>query len=165
LIGYLFAFFFFWSTDPLELYLTPPVSGSGFLIHRLSTILLEAAINNTLIIVVQNSVILRHAKANADLENARLSAANLESANLLLKQQIHPHFLFNALSMLKSLYKTDLKAGEEYLSHLVDSPSGKGLINLMERYKILSSEDVIIRQDAGSFSVSIKVLSNENNDH
>lgn len=259
-VGYLFAFVFFLSSDPLDLYLSMPNPGPWVFGQRLPSILLQAFIHNTITIIVQNFVILRHEKANADLENSRLSAANQESANLLLKQQIHPHFLFNALSMLKSLYKTDVKAGEAYLSHLVnflraslaepqsrvsslqdeiglchdylemqkirfedalicridipesvrlqgsvppfsvqslienaikhnevteaspldirvfyedgrihvennlqvrayvDSHSGKGLINLMERYKILASEEVIIRQDTKIFSVSIKVL-------
>lgn len=47
----------------------------------------------------------------------------------------------------------------------VNEPSGKGLINLIERYRILSAEEVIIRQDNDTFSVSIKVLSNEVGDH
>lgn len=266
-IGYLFVFIFFFSTDPFELYLSLPYKSSWVFGQRLSPFLLEGFLNNTLVIIVQNFVMLRHAKANADLENAQLRAANLESANLLLKQQIHPHFLFNALSMLKSLYKTDIHAGEAYLSHLVnflraslsepqsrvsslrdeirlchdylemqrirfenalictidipdpvlsqgsvpsfsvqslienaikhnevtegspliikvfykdgrinvennlqertqaDTPSGKGLINLMERYKLLSSEEVIICRDSKTFSVSIKVLHHENSDH
>jgi sensor histidine kinase YesM len=266
-IGFLFSFAFFYFTEPLGLYLSLPKNGPWVPSRRLTSLLFQAGFNNFLVIIVQNIVILRHEKINADLENARLKAANLESANLLLKQQIHPHFLFNALSMLKSLYKTDVRAGEEYLLHLVDflrasladpqsrtsllrdeiklcndylemqkirfedalictidipepilsggavppfsvqslienaikhnevtesspllidifykegrifienniqvrnqidTPSGKGLINLLERYKILSDEEVIIRQDNKVFSVSIKVLTNEAGDH
>lgn len=266
-IGYAFAFLFFLSTDPLEEYLTLARTDTWVLWQRLSPMSLQAFINNTIVIVVQNFIILRHEKATADRENSELRIANIESANLLLKQQIHPHFLFNALSMLKSLYKTDVEAGEAYLSHLVnflraslaepqaktvsvrdeiklchdylemqkirfenalictidipeqvlqhgsvpsfslqslienaikhnevtessplviailyrngyirvknnlqartyvDTPSGKGLINLIERYKILSSDEVIISQDTKTFSVSIKVLGNETSDH
>jgi len=266
-LGYLFALIFFFITDPIEFYLTLPSNDSWTVTARFPSFLLLGAWNNTLVIFFQNLVILRYEKANTDLENSRLRAANLESANLLLKQQIHPHFLFNALSMLKSLYKADVHAGEEYLSRLVnflraslaepqsrvsrlqdeirlcndylemqkirfenalvctidipqpvllegyvppfsiqslienaikhnevtessplvidvfykddrifvennmqvrtqmDSPSGKGLINLIERYKILSREEVIIRQENKIFSVSIKVLSNEAGDH
>lgn len=265
--GYLFAIIFFFCTSPLEVYLSLPVGDPWKLAEHLPSILLQAFLNNTLIIITHNIVILRHEKTNTDLENSMLKAANLESANLLLKQQIQPHFLFNTLSMLKSLYKTDVQAGEAYLSHLVnflraslsepqsrisrlvdeirlcndylemqkirfedalvctidipeqvmlqgsvplfsiqslienaikhnevteisplrikifykdgriitennlqvkshiDEPSGKGLINLIERYRILSAEEVIIRQDNDTFSVSIKVLSNEDSDH
>lgn len=264
--GYVLAFVLFFCTDPLELYALPNI-GPWTLEGRLSSILLQGMINNSLIIIMQNFIILQHEKAGTDLENSRLRAASLESANLLLKQQIHPHFLFNALSMLKSLYKTDVHAGEAYLSHLVsflrasladrqsgvssltdeiklckdylvmqqirfdkalactidipedvqlrgavpsfsiqplienaikhneataasplkilvyyrdghitvennlqprthiDAPSGKGLINLVERYRILSGEEVFIRQDNNTFSVSIKVLNNEDRNH
>ena len=266
-VGYLLAFVFFFCTFPLEYSLSPSHVESGDVLKNLPSIFYQVLMNNTIVIIVHSLVIFRHEKTNAELENARLRTANLESTNLLLKQQIHPHFLFNALSMLKSLYKADVRAGEEYLSHLVnflrasltepqsrvsrlideirlcndylemqkirfenalicsidipeailrkgsvpsfsiqslienaikhnevtessplnikvfyengcitvennlqvrshiDSPSGKGLINLIERYKILSGEEVIIRQDAVSFSVIIKVLFNENSDH
>jgi len=266
-VGYLLAYAFFFCTAPLESYLSPTKGISQTLLENLSSILLQGTINNSLVFIVHNLVILRYEKTNAELENARLRTANLESTNLLLKQQIHPHFLFNALSMLKSLYKSDVRAGEAYLSHLVnflraslaepqsrvsrladeirlcndylemqkirfedalicsidipgdvlqhgsvpsfsiqslienaikhnevtefsplnikvfyedfhitvennlqvrshiDSASGKGLINLIERYKILSGDDVIIRQDDHSFSVMIKVLMNENSDY
>jgi two-component system LytT family sensor kinase len=268
LIGYLFAIVFFYCTAPLELYFSPH-QGSDVLtlVEHVEAILLQAAINNSIVIFSYNVAILRHEKETTDLENSRLKAASLESANLLLKQQIHPHFLFNALSMLKSLYKSDLKAGEAYLSHLVNflrasladpqskasrlsdeirlcndylemqkirfedaltcnidipehilsqgfvpsfsiqslienaikhneatesSPlaikvfyrdkriitennlqlrryiearSGKGLINLVERYKLFSGDEVIINQDSATFSVSIKVLSDEISDH
>jgi sensor histidine kinase YesM len=75
---------------------------------------------NTLILVLQNYIIIQDAKASADLENVQLKAANADAANQLLRQQIHPHFLFNALNVLKSLYKINPVAGEEYLVHLSD---------------------------------------------
>jgi two-component system, LytTR family, sensor kinase len=266
ILGYLFAFVFFALTIPLELFIHVSKI-SPTLLERLPALLLQGIWHNSLVIVTHNLVILRFEKENAELENSRLKAANLESVNLLLKQQIHPHFLFNALSMLKSLYKTDVPSGEAYLSHLVnflraslsepqsrvtrlsdemklcndylemqrirfedamtcdidmpdeilaggfvpsfslqsllenaikhneateasplvirvyykegrivtennlqirkhiDTPSGKGLINLIERYRILSGDEVIISQDLHTFSVSIKVLSNEGSDH
>lgn len=265
--GYLVVFIFVLCTTPLEQYLSIPAGNARPLLENLPSILYQGIMNNTLVIIVQNLVILRHEKTNTDLENSRLKAASLESANLLLRQQIHPHFLFNALSALKSLYKTDVHAGEAYLSHLVnflrasltnpqarvsplleeirlcndylemqkirfenalictidlpeqviskgfvpsfsiqslmenaikhnevtessplcirvfydngrivtennlqtrthvDTPSGRGLMNLVERYKLLSTEEVIIRQDKETFSVSIKVLSDETDHH
>ncbi|MBW8682965.1 sensor histidine kinase [Chitinophaga rhizophila] len=266
ILGYLFAVVTFVITLPLEglinvSFITVPVW------EKLPGILVQGIWVNSLVVVTHNLVILRFEKEHAELENSRLKAANLESANLLLKQQIHPHFLFNALSMLKSLYKTDVHAGEVYLSHLVnflraslaepqsrvarlvdeirlcedyiemqqirfedamscyidipgevlssgyvpsfsvqslienaikhneatdmsplvievyykdgriwvennlqvrkyiEVPSGKGLINLIERYRILSGDEVIISQDEHKFTVSIKVLSHEGSDH
>ena len=215
---------------------------------------------NAIIVFGYNFILLQHEKSKADLENSQLKTANMEAANLLLKQQVQPHFLFNALSILKTLYKKDIHAGEAYLVHLanflrasvsysntnvtrlsdeinfcktylemqrlrfgdalncsVDIPesillngfvpsfsiqpllenaikhndvtdesplsikiylegehivvknnlqvkengevsSGKGLTNLMERYRILSGDEVIIKSDDKTFSVSIKIL-------
>lgn len=79
-----------------------------------------AAILTTIILYLHDFIILRHTKTQTDLENARLQTKNAEAENLILKQQIHPHFLFNALSTLKSLYKKDLVLGEKYLIQLAD---------------------------------------------
>lgn len=75
---------------------------------------------NALFIVMQKYIILQNDKANTDLEISRLKTVNAEAANQLLRQQIHPHFLFNALNTLKSLYKREPKTAEEYLVHLSD---------------------------------------------
>lgn len=75
---------------------------------------------NAMVIALQWFVILQDAKINSDIENSRLKAANADAMNKLLRQQVHPHFLFNALNILKSLYKVDMKAGERYLIHLSD---------------------------------------------
>ncbi|MDP4275741.1 MAG: histidine kinase [Bacteroidota bacterium] len=75
---------------------------------------------NALFIILQNYIILQNDKANTDLEISRLKTVNAEAANQLLRQQIHPHFLFNALNTLKSLYKREPQTAEEYLVHLSD---------------------------------------------
>lgn len=89
------------------------------LIDVISLIVISIFVN-TLIVTFQNYIVLQEAKVNSDMENSQLKAANAEAANLLLRQQIHPHFLFNALNILKSLYKIDPKAAEEYLVRLSD---------------------------------------------
>ncbi|MDR3714199.1 MAG: histidine kinase [Puia sp.] len=223
-------------------------------------LVVKTIVINTLNILTQDFILLQDKKNRTELENSQLKTANMEAVNLLLKQQIHPHFLFNALSTLKTLYKTDADAGESYLIHLadflraavsgeknklarlsdeiklcedylgmqrirfgralecvinipdtvlthgfvppfsiqpllenaikhneitdesplviriycengyiviannlqlkryVDLPSGEGLSSLTERYRILSGDEVIIRDEEGIFSVRIKVL-------
>jgi LytS/YehU family sensor histidine kinase len=222
---------------------------------------------NTLMLVSQNFVILQTEKARADIEISYLKIAHAEAANLLLKQQIHPHFLFNALNMLKSLYRKDIEAGDTYIVHLAnflrasifrqaskisrldeelallqdylqmqqirfgsalactisvptqslkqyylptfslqpllenaikhnelteemplqiaiyqhndrivvrnnlqkktvrESSTQNGLANLAERYRLLSEDQIIINEDPHFFSISIKLLTNENSDH
>jgi two-component system, LytTR family, sensor kinase len=49
---------------------------------------------------------------------------------------------------------------------LVQEPtSGMGLINLGERYKILSGDELLIQSDVSFFSVSIKILSHADRNH
>ena len=51
-------------------------------------------------------------------ENATLQFSNLESEYKLLKAQINPHFLFNALNISKSLIKTQPQNAEKYIVQL-----------------------------------------------
>lgn len=83
-------------------------------------VVIIGALTNTLSLIIQNYVILQHTKVSAEMENSQLRVANAEAANLLLRQQIHPHFLFNSLNVLKSLYKKDPETAEEYLVCLSD---------------------------------------------
>lgn len=75
---------------------------------------------NTFIAVIQNLVVLQYRKSQAQIENLLLKSNISEMSNLLLRQQIHPHFLFNALSTVKSLYKKAPLQGEDYLVHLAN---------------------------------------------
>jgi sensor histidine kinase YesM len=220
---------------------------------------------NLIVYMIMNYVILIHNKAKLELENTQLKMKNMEAAYLQLKNQIQPHFLFNALNTLKSLIKKQPAAAEEYLKHLSDllrrtisqdqestvsladeiqlctdyielqktrfgeslkfssdipknikgflpgfaiqqllenaikhnafttenplfidisysngtiiirnnkqkkilseESIGTGLMNLSERYKIISGDDIIINDSDDSFSVTIKILDNENSNH
>lgn len=226
-----------------------------------------SAVINSVILMLHNVILLQYQKTQADLEFSELKAAHAEAANLLLKQQIHPHFLFNALNTVKALYNTDLESGDYYLVHLArflrasvfnhsakasrldhelsilqdylqmqkirfgsalnciivldehslqtahlpsfslqpllenaikhnelteqtplhvfieqrgerivvsnnmrkksikTDSTNSGLANLSERYRLLSGDEVIIEVKENIFSVSIKLLSDENSDH
>ena len=94
--------------------------GSNHIIMAYSLAFLAVWVLNTLILFLHNMVMLQSIRAQGEIENLQLKANLSETANLLLRQQIHPHFLFNALNTIKSLYKTDLQQGEEYLVHLAN---------------------------------------------
>ena len=215
---------------------------------------------NTIIIIIQQSILVRNKKITVELENAQLKAKNSEAFYQQLKQQIQPHFLFNSLNILKTLIKKnpdiaidyvvklseflrasissnsvntvklkdELKLCQDYmemqmmrfgkaLEFKIDIPNhiklsgfvpffsiqillenaikhnsfteelplniivfyevdhitvynnispklssdvttGLGLINLSERYKILSGNDIKINANESSFSVSVKIL-------
>lgn len=222
---------------------------------------------NTVILILLDILLLREKKAKVEIENVRLKQKNSEALYQQLKQQIHPHFLFNSLNTLKALINKSPDIAEDYLITLSDflrmsvsagndnivkiedelklcldylkmqkirygealqfyadipeeiaqtgfvpvfslqmlsenaikhnaltaetplqlkmiynegsitvvnniqpkltteTTTGLGLINLAERYKILSGNEISIHLTAEQFSVSIKVLKNENNNY
>lgn len=65
-------------------------------------------------------VILANITRQSELEVVRLQSANMESTIQLLKQQIQPHFLFNALNTLKSLIRKQPALAEDYVIQLSD---------------------------------------------
>ncbi|WP_184549969.1 sensor histidine kinase [Mucilaginibacter sp. FT3.2] len=75
---------------------------------------------NTMVMILHDSVLLYEHKLHSELELSRLKTANAEATNLLLKQQIQPHFLFNALNTLKALYHKDLPTADTYLVHMAN---------------------------------------------
>ena len=52
------------------------------------------------------------------MENAELKMKSLEAQHEKLKNQLHPHFLFNSLTALKSLIRKDPELAEDYVVKL-----------------------------------------------
>jgi two-component system, LytTR family, sensor kinase len=73
---------------------------------------------NTFIFILTDLIITKENKNKFELENANLKLANLEAEFKLLKDQINPHFLFNALSTAKALIKKQPELAEEYIIRL-----------------------------------------------
>lgn len=69
---------------------------------------------NTIILIICNSVLTSQKHKNAELEIEQLKVNNLEAQKQMLMQQLHPHFLFNTLSVLKSLIKENPDEAENY---------------------------------------------------
>lgn len=73
---------------------------------------------NSVILTIQDLITVREKKEISDLENSQLKLKNAEIINQELKQQIHPHFLFNALNTLKNLIRKEPNQAEDYLIRL-----------------------------------------------
>ncbi|MES2849336.1 MAG: histidine kinase [Bacteroidota bacterium] len=73
---------------------------------------------NLIVIVLTEIMLLKETKLKVDTENEQLKLFNLEARNSQLKQQLHPHFLFNSLSTLRSLINRSPEKAEAYLEKL-----------------------------------------------
>jgi two-component system, LytTR family, sensor kinase len=80
--------------------------------------LIQAESINIITIILLEVVLLQDQKLQIQNENNLLKVANLEAKHSNLKQQLHPHFLFNSLSTLRSLIKRSPEQAEEYLEKL-----------------------------------------------
>ncbi len=87
---------------------------------RFTMIVLFSLSSNTLILIIQDLMLLREKKAMIESENAQLKIKNIEATYNQLKQQIHPHFLFNSLTTLKTLIRKQPNDAEIYLKKLSD---------------------------------------------
>ena len=76
--------------------------------------------SNSIILIMQDLLLLREKKAMIESENAQLKIKNIEATYNQLKQQIHPHFLFNSLNTLKTLIRKQPQDAEIYLKKLSD---------------------------------------------
>jgi sensor histidine kinase YesM len=68
-------------------------------------------------ILVKMILMLRQSKAK-DKENDQLREVYLQAQLELLKEELNPHFFFNALSSLSAIVREDPKLAQQYISHL-----------------------------------------------
>lgn len=96
----------------------------------------------SLVHLLHNFILLQHLRTQTEIEVSQLRSANAETTNQLLRQQVQPHFLFNALNVLKSLIKQNPKTAEAYLLRLSDflrmsfSQNKKGVATVGEEVKL-----------------------------
>lgn len=80
--------------------------------------ILQVGLINIIIVILLEMILLRDTKLHIENENNLLRMANLEAKHSQLKQQLHPHFLFNSLNILKALIKRFPDQAEDYLERL-----------------------------------------------
>jgi len=94
------------------------------------------------VFLIQTFAVNQYEKNRMEQEVLKLKAINTETTNQLLQQQIQPHFLFNALNVLKALIKRHPDDAEKYLLRLSDflrvSVSGNksGIATVLEELKL-----------------------------
>jgi two-component system, LytTR family, sensor kinase len=100
--------------------ITGAFHGNGKTSYHLYAMFVLGFIINTIVLIIQDLILLRDKKSRIESENAALKVKNVEATNQQLKQQIHPHFLFNSLNTLKTLIKKNPDLAEDYLVKLSD---------------------------------------------
>lgn len=102
---------------------------------------LTAAAFNIIVLLLCNSVIAESEKTSARLEVQELRFQNSEAQKKLLLQQLQPHFLFNTLTVLKSMIRERPDEAELYsmklsgfLRYSIDA-SNQLLVPLAQEYK------------------------------
>jgi two-component system, LytTR family, sensor kinase len=75
---------------------------------------------NAIVMIIVNAMVTSGAKAEAEQKLQRLQYENTEAQKQALSKQLQPHFLFNALNILKSLINTNTAKAEEYVLKLSD---------------------------------------------
>ncbi len=116
------------------------------------------------IFLIQSSVLTQYESNRIQMELLQLKSSNADTMNQLLRQQIQPHFLFNALNILKSLIKREPKMAENYLLHLSDflrisiSQNSTGISTVADELKICNDYMEMQRirfRDALQYSVHL----------
>ena len=92
-------------------------------------------------ILVKIILLLRESKAK-DKENDQLREAYLKAQLELLKEQLNPHFFFNALSSLSAVVREDPKKAQRYISHL--SKIFRYTINRHEKNLVTLSDELAV---------------------
>lgn len=116
-LSYLICFLCVWlSKRFIDSFVHNPNQASA----HLYAIFILGFILNSVVLIVQDIIILKDKKSKVELENAELKIKNVEATNRQLKEQIHPHFLFNSLSTLKTLITRNPQQAEDYLVKLSD---------------------------------------------
>lgn len=93
---------------------------------------------NTILLIIINAQQLKVKKESVEMALQKSFVENLEAQKRALQQQLQPHFLFNALSILKSLTREDPAGAEEYTIKLSEflrysvQSSGKEIVTLKE---------------------------------
>ena len=107
--------------------------------------ILTTIVLNTIILMIIGSIKQQQDQLKADNTIASLNIENLTAQKQTLTQQLQPHFLFNALSVLKSIIGDDPKLAEsytvklsEFLRYSVDSHSSD-LVKVREEMQFVNN--------------------------
>lgn len=119
---------------------------------------------NSFILVLIDLITAQSKKAQLELDKAYLEVSNLVASQKHLKNQIHPHFLFNALATLQILITTAPDQAKAYLVRLSSflrssiSTTDKDVVSIADELAVLTDYMELQRvrfQEGVSYSIAI----------
>ncbi len=102
----------------IGLALPAPENDASDVLKTILRILTGSLYLYSFVFLIQDFILNQHRKTKMERELFRLENINAKTTNQLLQQQIQPHFLFNALNVLKSLIRKHPDDAEKYLLRL-----------------------------------------------
>ncbi|MEZ4963246.1 MAG: histidine kinase [Saprospiraceae bacterium] len=128
---------------------------------------LRGMFHNAIILVIYYAMQLQRRSRNIALENARLKEENVNAQLNLLRQQVNPHFLFNALNTLKSMVKTNDAEAPEFIVHLSEvyryllQSNPRQQVTVREELEMLQSYSFLLKTRFGdNFNLKIDLPEN-----
>jgi len=161
LLSYLLTFFSNTLKFPFHFFVTFNSTVLDYVVYPITTTIAL----NTIILIVVHLLIEQREKEAAKNTIAELSIQKLKAENQALTQQLQPHFLFNALSVLKSLIREDEELAEDYTIKLSEflrygvEAHQKHMVDLKEEMEFVSNYMTLQKirfEEAITFEVEIE---------
>jgi two-component system, LytTR family, sensor kinase len=117
---YSISFVLVFLTHIPKIWIAPIMPFSNILDRYITYPIITTVAINAIIWIIINSILLGEKNRSAEAQVEQLKIKNLEAQKQVLIQQLNPHFLFNALSVLKSLIRENVDDAEDYTVKLSD---------------------------------------------
>lgn len=128
---------------------------------------LRGIFHNGIILVIYYAMQLQRRHRDIAIENAQLKEENVHAQLDLLRQQVNPHFLFNALNTLKSMVKSGDPNSTDFIVHLAEvyryllQSNPNPIVTVAEELGMLRAYSFLLQQRFGeSFRLEIDLPEN-----
>lgn len=110
-----------------------------------SLVIIKGFVSILIIYVIQYALNSDARAQEISMQNQMLKTENIRSQFEALKQQVNPHFLFNSLSVLRSMIRSDNKNSEQFVIKL--SEIYRQLLVKKEKETVTLEEEVVFIND------------------
>lgn len=115
-----------------------------------SALFTRFTLSTVFVLILVKMLLLFRERRRKDNEHQLLRTSYLEAELELLKEQMNPHFLFNALSSLSGIIREDAALAQQYVNHLSKVfryaliKPGKQLVTVADELRLLESYAMLL---------------------